>query len=305
MNWPTKSAEYQEIYHPLFREKEVRVFVLRDDLLHPGISGNKWRKLKYNLLEISKTSIKTLVTVGGSHSNHIAAVAEAGHVFGFRTVGLIRGYEAYRENPTLAKAAQKGMDIRFLNKTEFAQLEADFLPRLHEEMGEFAFIPMGGGNVLGMQGCMEITNDVPVETTHFTVACGTGTTLAGIVAGAKSGQTVLGFPAIKNGEFLQEDILGFLREMDIEPKADFRLITEYHFGGMGKMTPDLIHFIQQFLVDHQIPLDGIYTGKMMFGIFDLLRQEYFPKGSVITAIHTGGLQGNRGLNEKYECQLPL
>lgn len=303
MQWPVKKSEIQEISDSLFMEKEVRVFMLRDDLLHPGISGNKWRKLKHNVLDASSKNLKTLVTVGGSHSNHIAALAAAGKEFGFKTIGLIRGYEAYRNNPTLKQAAVLGMEIRFFDKSDYAKIERNYLPQLKNEIGNFYFVPMGGGNELGTQGSMEINDDISEDSTHITIPCGTGSTLAGISLGVNPSQTVIGFPVMKNGSFIQDEVRSFQRSFNSEEKP-FELITDYHFGGFGKMTPELISFIQDFYTKHEIALDGIYTGKMMFGLHDLIRKDYFPSGSQITAVHTGGVQGNLGLMEKYSVRLP-
>lgn len=305
MIWPTKTSKYQELNDTLFKEKGVKVFMLRDDLLHPGISGNKWRKLKYNLLAVVEKGTKTLITVGGSHSNHIAAVAEAGKVFGFKTIGLIRGYEAYRNNPTLKQAALAGMEIRFFDKTAFEKIETHYVEKLKQEIGDFDFVPMGGGNLLGMKGCVEIIEEIPVQTTHIATACGTGSTMAGIIAGAKPTQTVLGFPAMKNGAFMKEDVIQYLNEYGAENHTKYDMITDYHFGGFGKMKPELIQFLNAFYQNHGFALDGIYNGKMMFGLFEMIRDGFFEKGSVITAIHTGGVQGNLGLMEKYKCELPM
>lgn len=305
MNWPEKKSESQQLFHSLFEEKGVDVFLLRDDLLHPGISGNKWRKLKYNLLSVSEKGIGTIVTVGGSHSNHIAAVAAAGKVFGLRTIGLIRGYEAYRDNTTLKKAANDGMEIRFFDKVEYRKIESDYLPALQKEIGNFEFVPMGGGNLLGMKGCVEINDDINENTTHVLSACGTGSTLAGIIAGAKENLNLIGFPAMKNGSFINEDISQFLKDFGMKNPANFEINLDYHFGGFAKLKPELVHFINQFKRDHGIALDGVYNGKMMFGLYELLRKDYFPKGSVITAIHTGGVQGNQGLMEMKGVVLPV
>ena len=305
MNWPSKKSESQQLFHPLFKEKGVAVFILRDDLLHPGISGNKWRKLKYNLLAVAEKDVKTIVTVGGSHSNHIAAVAEAGKVFGFKTIGLIRGYEAYRTNVTLSKAAKNGMEIRFFDKKAFKELETVYLPQLIAEIVDFEFVPMGGGNLLGMKGCVEINADINENTTHILSACGTGSTLAGIIAGAKENQQLIGFPAMKNGAFMYGDVAQYLEDFGTQKHAKYVINTDYHFGGFAKLKTELVDFINQFNTDHGFALDGIYNGKMMFGLYDLIKNDYFPKGSVITAIHTGGVQGNLGLMEKKGVVLPV
>ena len=305
MKWPSKKSKYQQLNDSLFEEKGVEVYMLRDDLLHPGISGNKWRKLKYNFLEISSKGIKTIVTVGGSHSNHIAAVAEAGNIFGFKTIGLIRGYESYRENETLKKAAEKGMEIRFFDKKQFSNIESEVLPQLKGELRSFEFVPMGGGNLLGMKGCVEINEDIPKTTTHILSACGTGSTLAGIIAGANQNQKILGFPAMKNGDFMKDDVTDFLSNYSDESHPSFKIITDYHFGGFAKLKPELVNFINEFNRKQGFALDAIYNGKMMFGLYDLIEKDYFEKGSVITAIHTGGVQGNMGLMEKNGVVLPM
>ncbi len=304
MIWPYKKAKVQELHESLFEEKGVRVFMLRDDLLHPGISGNKWRKLKFNVLDVAAKKLDTLVTVGGSHSNHIAAVAASGKEFGFKTIGLIRGYEAYRNNPTLKQAAELGMEVRFLDKAQYEELDGVHLPNLKQEVGEFYFVPMGGGNELGTKGSMEIVNDIPQNTSHIAVACGTGSTLAGIHLAACQEQTCLGFPVMKNGGFIRDEVNEFQKNFP-NPVAKLELVTDYHFGGFGKMKPELITFINEFYQKHQIPLDGIYTGKMMFGLYELIEKNHFPTGSIITAIHTGGVQGNKGLMERYFVSLPL
>ena len=302
MIWPDKKSEFQEINEPLFEQMGVQVFMLRDDLLHSEISGNKWRKLKYNVLEAKSKGLNTLVTVGGSHSNHIAAAAAAGKEFGLKTIGIIRGYEAYRKNKTLKQAAELGMEIRFLDKVEYARMEERHLPQLQEELGDFYFVPLGGGNSLGTKGSMEIVNDLPSNTTHISVPCGTGSTLAGISLGASKEQHCLGFPVMKNGIFIYDEVREFQKKFSSQ--KEFELFTDYHFGGFGKMKPELITFINQFYKQHQIALDGIYTGKMMFGLYSLIERGHFPKGSVITAIHTGGVQGNQGLMERYNVMLP-
>lgn len=304
MIWPEKKSNIQKLEDTLFDRKDVWVYMLRDDLLHPGISGNKWRKLKYNLLDSAEKGIYKIVTVGGPYSNHIAAVAEAGKLFGFETIGLIRGYESYRSNPTLSRAEELGMEIRFFSKTDYSKMNQDYLQKLKKEEGEFVFIPMGGGNLLGMKGCKEIVNETPKETTHITVACGTGSTMAGIVTGTVEDQKVIGFPAMKGGDFMLEEVHNFLKQAGVN-KQNYHVETGYHFGGFAKMDTELADFLKTFYEKQGFALDGIYNGKMMFGLYKMIAQDYFPKGSVITAIHTGGVQGNKGLNERFGFNIPL
>jgi 1-aminocyclopropane-1-carboxylate deaminase/D-cysteine desulfhydrase-like pyridoxal-dependent ACC family enzyme len=304
MIWPNKKSQVQKLEDPLFLSKKVEIYILRDDLLHPGISGNKWRKLKYNLLDLDQQNIRTVVTVGGPYSNHIAAVAEAGHLFGFRTIGLIRGYESYRENVTLKRAAHLGMDIRFFDKSTYEKIQVEYLDQLEEEIGLFGFLPLGGGNAFGMQGCKEINFEIPERTTDILVPCGTGSTMAGIISGTKAKQRVIGFPAMKNGAFMKDEVTDYLEKAGSK-NTNFAINTDYHFGGFAKMKVDLALFLKEFNKNQGFSLDGVYNGKMMFGLYEMLRQDYFPVGSVITAVHTGGVQGNLGLNERYGFNLPL
>ncbi|UTW67188.1 1-aminocyclopropane-1-carboxylate deaminase/D-cysteine desulfhydrase [bacterium SCSIO 12643] len=304
MIWPQKKSNVQKLEDTLFDGKDVQVFMLRDDLLHPGISGNKWRKLKYNLLDSAEKGIYKIVTVGGPYSNHIAAVAEAGKLFGFDTIGLIRGYESYRSNSTLSRAEELGMEIRFFSKSDYNDINQDYFNKLRKEEGEFVFVPMGGGNLLGMRGSKEIVSEIPKETTHITVACGTGSTMAGIVAGTEENQKVIGFPAMKGGDFMVDEVNKFLRDAGVNMQ-NYNVETRYHFGGFAKMDVQLADFLKAFYEKHGFVLDGIYNGKMMFGLYKMITQDYFPKGSVITAIHTGGVQGNRGLNERFGFNIPL
>lgn len=304
MKWPEKKSRLDEVFHPLLEERQVRLFMLRDDLLHPGISGNKWRKLKFNIQKAWELSAETLITVGGFHSNHIAAVAHAGKIFGFKTVGLVQGYSAQPESPTIKQAKSLGMDIQLLDKSAFKQAMQSNANEWKRKYDNAYFIPMGGGNLLGVKGCVEIAHEIHPLSTHVTSSCGTGSTLAGIALGAKNDLIVQGFTPFKNGSFLRNDIQEYLDGYPAKQQPAFELITSYAGGKFGSLPKEMAIFIEQFYTDTHIALDGIYNGKMMFGIFDLLRQGGYPKNSVITAIHTGGVQGNAGLNAKYGYNLP-
>ena len=275
------------------KTKGVELYVKREDQIHAFVSGNKYRKLKYNLLEAEKTGYKTLLTFGGAFSNHIAAVASAGHLIGFKTIGVIRGDELeskISENATLNFAQENGMNFKFVSREIYrSKTSESFLESLKAEFGEFYVIPEGGTNELAVKGCQEILYPEDFNFDYICCSVGTGGTISGLINGSKPSQQVLGFPALK-GDFLKEDISKFATQ------TNWKLITDYHFGGYAKINDELVAFINQFKSDYNMPLDPVYTGKMLFGIMDLIEQNYFPKGSKILAIHTGGLQGIEGMN---------
>ncbi|CAH8285346.1 1-aminocyclopropane-1-carboxylate deaminase [Mariniflexile fucanivorans] len=271
----------------------VEVYLKREDKIHAFVSGNKYRKLKYNLLEADKNGFKTLLTFGGAYSNHIAAAASAGNILGFKTIGVIRGNElgnSIDNNPTLRFAQQNGMQFKFVSREAYREKASEvFIENLKAEFGNFYLIPEGGTNNLAIKGCEEILNEDDKGFDYICCAVGTGGTISGLINCSKPSQQVLGFPALK-GDFLQQDISKFVS------KTNWELKTDYHFGGYAKINTQLIAFINQFKKENNIPLDPVYTGKMMFGIFDLIEKGYFAKGTKILAIHTGGLQGIDGMN---------
>lgn len=275
------------------RKYGVELFLKREDDIHSFISGNKYRKLKYNIEEAKKLKLDTILTFGGAFSNHIAAAAFAGKEFGFKTIGVIRGDELQdkiHENPTLLFAETCGMQFKFITRERFREKHTmSFIEKLKEEFGEFYLLPEGGTNEFAIKGCEEILTEEDADFDFVCCAVGTGGTISGIINSSKLGQQILGFPALK-GSFLNEDISKFVS------KQNWNIITDYDFGGYAKVNEALIHFINQFKKENNIQLDPVYTGKMMFGIFDLLGKGYFPKGSKILAIHTGGLQGISGMN---------
>ncbi len=274
---------------------KVSLYLRREDLIHPFVSGNKFRKLKYNLLQAKKEGKTKLLTFGGAFSNHIAAVAAAGRMFDFETIGIIRGEELRLKpevNPTLSFAKDCDMLLDFISREKYRDKEMpSFIASLKAMYGDFYLLPEGGTNDLALRGCGEILTQEDTSFTHICVAVGTGGTIAGIINAALPNQKIIGFPALK-GSFLSDDIRKFVN------KEAWELIHEYHFGGYGKINEALIRFINGFYQQKSIPLDPIYTGKMMYGIFDLIEKGYFSKGSKILAIHTGGLQGIAGMNQK-------
>lgn len=276
---------------------QITLHLKREDLLHPIISGNKFRKLKYNLQEAKNQSQKVLLTFGGAFSNHIVAVAGAGKEFGFKTIGIIRGEELQdkiSENPSLFQAQQFGMQFVFISRELYRQKEQlDFIENLKAAFGDFYLIPEGGTNALAIKGCEEILSETDSQFTHICSSVGTGGTISGIINSSNANQNIIGFSSLK-GDFLQKDIAKFAN------KNNWLINCDYHFGGYGKVTEELIEFMNNLYSEHQLLFDPIYTGKMMFGIFDLISKDYFPADSKILAIHTGGLQGIAGMNLALE-----
>lgn len=280
----------------------ISVQIKREDLIHPFVSGNKFRKLKYNLLQAKAENQQTLLTFGGAFSNHIAAVAFAGKERGFKTIGIIRGDELAQkvnENPTLLFAQNCGMQLEFISREEYRlKSELSFIENLKQKFGNFYLIPEGGTNALAIKGCEEIITHEDADFDYICCSIGTGGTISGLINSALPHQKVLGFPALK-GDFLKEEIRNFAQN------ENWELISDYHFGGYGKINAELVLFINHFYAENHIPLDPIYTGKMVFGVIDLIQKNYFPAESKILMIHTGGIQGIQGMNIKLKNkQLP-
>lgn len=279
------------------KNRNIEVYIKREDLIHPFVSGNKFRKLKYNLAEAKKQNCKTLLTFGGAFSNHIAAVAFAGKSEDFKTIGIIRGdelAEKINDNPTLKFASENGMQFKFVSREIYrSKNDIDFISNLKAEFGDFYLIPEGGTNDLAVKGCTEILTEEDKNFNYIACAVGTGGTIAGIIKSSASNQQVLGFPALK-GDFLQNEIRNFTHE------TNWQLINGFEFGGYGKITPELVAFMNKFYAETQILLDPIYTAKMVFGVKTLINDGFFPDNSKILMIHTGGIQGIEGMNAFLE-----
>ncbi|MGV3639365.1 MAG: 1-aminocyclopropane-1-carboxylate deaminase/D-cysteine desulfhydrase [Adhaeribacter sp.] len=289
---------------PLLRAKGITLYLKREDLLHPGIPGNKWRKLYYNLQEARRQGKTMLLTFGGAYSNHIAAVAAAGREFGFPTMGLIRGEEHLPLNPTLASAAAAGMELRYLDRESYRRKsDPEFGLALQRQYPQAYLLPEGGTNLLALQGCAEIVADIDQPFDVLCCAAGTGGTLAGLVAGLAGQKQLIGFPALKGGEGLAADIRALLQAYAGRDYSNWHLETAYHFGGYAKMKPELLNFIRSFQQQHQVLLDPVYTGKMMYGLYDLVGQGHFAPGTTLVALHTGGVQGWAGFRERLGIEL--
>jgi 1-aminocyclopropane-1-carboxylate deaminase len=271
----------------------IQLYIKREDLLHPLISGNKFRKLKYNVQEAKDTKSKLLITFGGAYSNHILATAAAGKEYGFSTLGFIRGDELkdkFLENPTLSYAQDLGMNFEFISRELFSKKEdVSFVSEIQEKYPNSYILPEGGTNELAIKGCEEILNEEDKTFDFVCCAVGTGGTISGIINSSCENQKIIGFSALK-GDFLSDVVCKFVT------KKNWIINSDYHFGGYGKITDELVDHLNEFHSKTNIPLDPIYTGKMVYGILDLIKKQYFPKNSKILIIHTGGLQGGKGVN---------
>lgn len=274
----------------------ITLSIKREDKNHHFVSGNKLRKLKYNLLEAQRQGKKALLTFGGAYSNHIAATAAAGKLTGFKTIGVIRGDELatkIKQNPTLRFAKSCGMDFHFVSREMYRQKEnLDFQNELVNRFGSEVYIlPEGGTNQLAVKGCQEILKPDDAQFDVICTAVGTGGTISGLINASFPHQQVLGFLALK-GDFLGDIIKKYTK------KENWQLVNDFHFGGYAKVNDELIRFLNDFNKKTSIPLDPIYVGKMIFAIFALANQGFFKPNTKILAIHTGGLQGIEGINEK-------
>ena len=279
------------------------IYIKRDDLLQIVVSdpfcGNKWRKLKFNLLQTLKDQKPSLLTFGGAYSNHIAAVASAGKHFDIPTIGIIRGGPFKELNPTLQFAYNCGMHLHYISRSHYREKDAPgFIKKLKNQFGDFYLVPEGGSNQLAIDGCKEIVDEIEVQLggkpNFIACSCGTGGTFAGIVEAMKGMGYSIGFSSLKGYDF--ESVLLNHTNQQI---SNWDINNDYHFGGYAKYNHKLIEFINQFKSKHSIQLEPIYTGKMFYGVWDLLEKGYFPKGSNIVLYHSGGLQGIEGFNQRF------
>ena len=291
---------FDNIHAPIQKIKihgASQTFIKREDLNHPDIMGNKLRKLKYNIIKAQELKSDSLLSFGGAYSNHILALSAAGKLFNIKTIGVIRGEELKNKelNPILKKAKDNGMSFHFVSREEYKnKMDNDFINRLYNDFGNFYLIPEGGSNDLAIRGAEEIIDDIKHDEFNIiTCACGTGGTIAGIIKGLYKHKMfnvkVIGFPALKGGKFIEDEIRKFLAE-EIYSKINWEINCGYHFGGYGKTKAELIDFIKEFKNLNNIDLDYIYTGKMMYGVFDLIKNNKLNKDDKILTIHTGGRQ---------------
>jgi 1-aminocyclopropane-1-carboxylate deaminase len=283
-----------QIHDKLFDEQGLKVYIKRDDLIHPVISGNKWRKLKYLLTDAQSQNKTHLVTFGGAYSNHLLATAAAAAKFGYQSTGFVRGEEV--NNDTLFLCRLHGMNLVFTDRESYRDKPTLFEKHFGNDPDAY-FIDEGGASLLGAKGCSELLDELTENYDHIFCACGTGTTAAGLINGIAVRNLSTRFHGIlvlKNGEFLRKDIDSYL-----DGPADYDLHTDYHFGGYAKTTPDLIKFIKNFIAATGILIDPVYTGKMLYAIYDLAAKNYFKTGDKILAIHTGGIWGLLGMKDRF------
>ena len=278
----------------------VEVYIQREELIHPFVNGNKYYKLKYNLEKARKEKHDTLLTFGGAFSNHIYAVSAAAKLYGFESVGIIRGEEYQPLNPTLQFAFNNGMKLHYLNREKYRmRTDASFREEIAKQFGRVYIVPEGGTNELALKGAAEILNNIRVDFDYVCSAVGSGGTLAGLITGLNCNKKAIGFSALKGGEYLAETIKELLPSA-LKQCNNWIINSSYHLGGFAKITKELIEFMEWFKIENKITLEPLYTGKMMFGISDLIKKNYFPQGSKVVAIHTGGLQGLDGMKSKIK-----
>jgi 1-aminocyclopropane-1-carboxylate deaminase/D-cysteine desulfhydrase-like pyridoxal-dependent ACC family enzyme len=288
------NSPLQQFDNPFPEPVNIRLFVKRDDLLHPLVSGNKWRKLKYNLLAAKEQGYQTLLTFGGAFSNHLFAVAAAGQALGFQTIGIVRGEELANmpRNKTLQNCEAFGMKLHFISRADYRRKEdSNFLTSLTERFGPCYILPEGGTNELAIRGTAEIIPEIVAELGYSPdyVCCsvGTGGTVAGLIQTAPAETTIVAFLALKAADFQLP--------ISNETTTHYQLLTEYSCGGYAKTTPELFAFIRAFEQKNGLLLEQIYTGKMLYGIYDLAKKGFFEDGATVVAVHTGGLQGRSEL----------
>lgn len=285
-------VDIDKIENELTLQKNVSISILRLDKIHPEVSGNKFFKLYY-FLKYALSSQKKIITFGGAYSNHLVATASACNMFGINCIGIVRGEEPKDLSHTLMFCNDRGMQLKFISRKDYKRKdEEDFKINLRDKFGDHILIPEGGYSKHGVDGAALISNFYSADFTHICCAVGTATTLAGIIRSSSTEQKIIGFSALKElADF--ESRIQFLHGKPLHKK--YSLINDYHFGGYAKKTDELISFMNLFYEAFAIPTDFIYTAKMMFGVFDLIKKNYFTAGSNILCIHTGGLQGNLSL----------
>jgi 1-aminocyclopropane-1-carboxylate deaminase len=286
-----KPSILTKIDDPLLVRYEIELWMKRDDLLHRVISGNKWRKLKYSLDHALSSGADTIISMGGAYSNHLHALAYAGKALGLKTIGLIRGEQLQTLTPTLRDMQNRGMELKFVSRSDYRLLRhykgCHDLPGLKPQQ---YWLPEGGAQALALKGVAELVNEINVLYDIFCVPCGTGATLAGIIEAVPDQVSVIGIAALKNAGFLTAEVESLLPQ----PCNNWQINLDYHFGGFAKTSAELMAFIKDFELKNKIPLEPVYTGKMMYALYDLIAKHYFKPGQRIIAVHTGGLQGKRG-----------
>lgn len=290
------NSPLQELADPLFSSKGLQVLVKREDLLDSGISGNKFRKLHYNLVLAAKEEQSGLLTFAGAYSNHLAAVAAAGYRFGFTMHAVIRGEEPKHWSPTLQYAQKLGVHLHFVSRSEYRERDKiAYQEAWSQRVGGAYVIPEGGSNCLALKGVAAMVDEKlqQLAPDYIAVASGTGGTAAGIISNEKLHAKVISFPVLKGG-FMKKAISDLLNSCHCGAGKSFEVMEGYHFGGYAKVPEPLMEFIHDFEKKFSFQLDPVYTSKMFYGIFDMAAKDYFPRGTTVLLVHTGGLQGRAG-----------
>ena len=291
----------QPINDELFEKNELQVWIKRDDLIHEEIMGNKWRKLKYNIEYAIKQGYSGLLTFGGAYSNHIAATAAAAKANNLKSIGIIRGEELNpSSNATLRFVNEQKMDLKFVSRGDFRSLKEDY-EELKSNYPDYYILPEGGTNNLAIQGCSEIIDELSETYDYYITPIGTGGTFCGILKGLAGKGTLLGVSSLK-GNWIDDEIESLLETNKID-FSNYQIVKDFHFGGYGKVTDQLIDFINRIKQKNELQLDPIYTGKMYFATLKLISEGFFPPKSKILVIHTGGLQGIAGFNEVAKTKI--
>lgn len=293
---PEQEPFIQQLSNRWYDGKVAEVAMLRLDVIHQHVSGNKWYKLKYNIQHCYSHGVKSILTFGGAYSNHLAATAAMANISGLKSIGVIKGTYAEKElTPTLRFCIDNGMQLVFVSHEDYARkYDNDWLAELSVRFNNPMLIPEGGANEYGRKGAKEIAGLIPEQYTHVVVSVGTGSTLCGIVDGLGENVRVSGLAPMKGGKYLQEEISKYT------DKRNFTIYDNWHFGGFGKHTEELVLFMNKFYQENNIPLDMVYTAKMMYGLREQIMDGLYPADARILSVHTGGLQGNITLTGKLE-----
>ncbi len=268
--------------------------MLRLDTIDLYAGGNKLFKLKYNLEEAQKQDFKKILTFGGAWSNHLAAAAFMNND-PLPIIAVVRGEEPKAYSDTLKYCEEKGVELHFVSRSDYRnKTNENFIQELKNKFGEFYLLPEGGSNALAVKGCKEISNYIPIDFDYVCTPVGSGGTIAGITSALKPYQQALGFSVLKGADYLYDEVRNLINDTE---KTNFKIVTDYHFGGYAKTNTELLSFKSNFEKEFNIPLDYVYTAKMMFGIFDMIKNDSFKEDSTIVVIHTGGLQGNAGFEK--------
>jgi 1-aminocyclopropane-1-carboxylate deaminase len=292
------STPIYELQHNLLKKANVKLLVKREDLNHSLISGNKWWKLKYNLEQATQLNKTTILTFGGAYSNHIYATAAAAREANLKSIGIIRGEESLPLNQTLTFAINQGMEIHYISRSDYREkTTSNFINNLINTFGDFYLIPEGGTNEFAVKGCAEFARQElhNIDFDYLFLPVGTGGTMAGIICGLGGTRHITGISVLKNGDFLKNEIETLVKNFSNEFYRNWSLLTAYHHGGYAKVTDELLNFIATMKIEHNLPLDPVYTGKLLWAVLKEIESGMVRPGSTVLALHTGGLQGASAL----------